>query len=555
MSLKPRQADGLREVMGQITADMTEYLLQDAARRIAEAGKMTSTAAYELYRSEALGAGQRALKKELKKLLRLSNRQIRRLFRQAARFSRDNDCAAAGVWASEAQEESLARMTFAAIRLAEQDFTNLTQTLGMVAPDGKVYPMRSFYRKTMDYAFEQVFTGAADYQTAIRQATAKMAEKGVLTIDYESGVHTSLEAAVRRNMMGGIGLLDEQITRADHDAFGCNGWEISAHAASAPDHEPIQGRQYSDAEYARLNGSLKRRIGTLNCGHVAFPILLGVNAPQYSEQELEAFRQDNARGISYEGRHYTKYEATQKQRALERAQRLQKRRFLTAEATGDTEAAQVAATHLQALRGQYRRFSKAAGLRTQAERIEVSGFGRSAAGKATAAAQKRHEEWIKSINAQDSEFKSLAKYYEEKYNSSPAYQLFRQYATDVESGWISPLSGFSNYRHLYNRIQKEIVGKTAADGTVITGQVPHFMQRVIGTLVDPKKLKDDLQIIRRSGVSIEDIKEALFFPQKTGKILLRKNGNRSMKLYGSNCTVAINPDTGMLIQTNPRGSE
>ena len=45
--------------------------------------------------------------------------------------------------------------------------------------------------------------------------------------------------------------------------MGCEGWEISAHAASAPDHEPIQGLQYSDAEYTALNNSLVRRIGTL----------------------------------------------------------------------------------------------------------------------------------------------------------------------------------------------------------------------------------------------------------------------------------------------------
>ena len=53
-----------------------------------------------------------------------------------------------------------------------------------------------------------------------------------------------------------------------------------------------------------------------------------------------------------------------------------------------------------------------------------------------------------------------------------------QYAEDVETGWISALCGFKNYKHLYQRIQDEVVGKTAANGIVISGQVPHFMQRV-----------------------------------------------------------------------------
>jgi len=34
--------------------------------------------------------------------------------------------------------------------------------------------------------------------------------------------------------MGGMGLLDKQITQANYDALGCNGWKISAYANSAP---------------------------------------------------------------------------------------------------------------------------------------------------------------------------------------------------------------------------------------------------------------------------------------------------------------------------------
>ena len=163
----------------------------------------------------------------------------------------------------------------------------------------------------------QVSTGATDYMTAVRQASKNLADKDIRYIDYESGVHTSLEAAVRRNVMGGLGLMQEQISKRTHDDMEADGWEISAHAASAPDHEPIQGRQYSDKEYEALNNSLVRRIGTMNCGHAAFPIIMGVSIPQYSDEELEKFRADNEKGFTYNGRHYTAYEATQRQRNLE----------------------------------------------------------------------------------------------------------------------------------------------------------------------------------------------------------------------------------------------
>lgn len=393
MALKPEQISGLREAFSAIARPINDWLLQDAAERIAAAGslagepagKMTATAAYEIYRAKALGESQRELKKFLKRQLGLSNREIRRLFKQAARMSRDNDEERVGLTGG----ADIEQMTAAAIKLAQQDFTNLTQTLGMMAPGGKVLPLRQFYQKSMDFAFEQIFTGAADYETAIRQATTKMADAGVRTINYESGRSTSLEAAVRRNMMGGMGLLDEQITQANHDALGCNGWEISAHANSAPDHEPIQGRQYSDKDFKALESRLVRRIGTLNCGHVKMPILLGINSPQHTEEQLRAFQEDNAKGITYEGKHYTGYEATQKQRQLECAQRVQKNRILVSRSTGDALREQTAQIRLQILSQHYKAFSKAAGLPLQQERAWVAGFGKHLQGQSEQSSDKR----------------------------------------------------------------------------------------------------------------------------------------------------------------------
>lgn len=220
----------------------------------------------------------------------------------------------------------------------------------------------------------KVTTGAQDYISAVRDATRGLAEKGIQVIDYESGVRTSLEAAVRRNIMGGLGLMQEQISQQNHDALGCDGWEISAHAGSAPDHEPIQGKQYRDEVYTRLNDSLKRRIGTLNCGHSAMPIIFGVNAPQYTDKELEDFRQKNEEGVTVDGKKYTLYEATQRQRSLERSIRKKKHHILIDEELGDAEKLQQDQIRLQILKQEYHRFSKAANLPEQYERMEKAGF-------------------------------------------------------------------------------------------------------------------------------------------------------------------------------------
>lgn len=385
--LTPEQIAALRDAASQITDPINDFLLNDIARRISEAGQLTSTASYEVWRAQQLGMSQREIKKRLRKILNVSHRELRRLLTQSAEVGYDFDIKRLPYVQAVpfARNEALQQIVAAAVELAQEDFTNLTQTLGLIDPYGKALPIQDAYRSCMDYAFKQVITGAADYNTAIRGACKNLAERGVLTIDYQSGVHTSLEAAVRRNIMGGLGLMQEQIAQRNHDDLGCDGWELSAHANSAPDHEPIQGKQYSDAAYTALNNSLVRRIGTLNCGHAAFPIILGVNSPQYTPEELEKFRKDNENGITYQGRHYTGYQATQMQRKLETAMRKQKRRILVDEAAGDQEKLLTDQIKLRRLSEEYKRFSKAAGLRTQPERAQVAGFGRGQAARAAAA--------------------------------------------------------------------------------------------------------------------------------------------------------------------------
>lgn len=375
--LTPDQIGALQEGIRKITDPITEYLLRDIVRRIAQAGELTSTAAYQIWRAQQLGISQRQIEKELRRLLKLSHKEIRRIMYQSAQsgYSLDVSRFPQVQAVPFAQNESLQQIVSAAVKLAQDDFTNITQTIGMVDPFGNALPLQDAYRSCTDFAFKQVITGAASYTEAIRQATRNLADKRLRVIDYESDVHTGLEAAVRRNIMGGLGLMQEQISQTVHDQLGCDGWEITAHANSAPDHEPIQGKQYPDEEYHRLNNALRRRIGTLNCGHASFPIILGINSPQYTPAELEKFREDNKKGVTVDGVHYTGYQATQIQRKLERAIRRQKWRVMVDETAGGAKKLAQDKTKLTILNQRYRQFSKAAGLRTQYERTEVAGFG------------------------------------------------------------------------------------------------------------------------------------------------------------------------------------
>lgn len=554
--LRAEEIEALRDAASDLLRPVIEYLLRDIAERIAKAGQLTATAQYETWKLQQLGVSQQDLRTYLKKALKISNAKLRQLLTQSAEAGYNYDLSTLPTVRAIPfdENEAVQQIVRAAIAQTQGTLENLTQTLGMVDPYGHVNPLRDTYRKCMDYAFEQVSSGAVDYNTAIREATRNLAAKGVEFIDYESGVTTSLEAAVRRNIMGALGLMQEQISQYNHDQYGATGWEIDAHSNSAPDHEPIQGKQYTDAEYEALNNSLVRRIGTLNCGHSAHPIVYGASVPQYTPEELEEMRQKNDEGITFRGKHYTGYEATQKQRRLERAIRAQKRKILIDKATGDSEKLETDQIKLQLLQQDYKAFSRAAGLRTQHERLEKVGFGWKEATESRKVAESHYRDWSKSIGA-DNSIKTLAEYYDVKYNDSPRYDLLQRYARDVDSGWISPLSRFDNYEALYNQIQTEIVGTTASNGVVITGQSQHFMQRVIGTMVDPQKLRDNLQIIRRSGVDINNIKDTLYNPVEACPVRVSQSGKKSVKLNGKNCSVTINPDTGILIQTNPRKEE
>lgn len=375
-TLTPEQVQGLQVAFERITDPIIEYLLKDIARRVADAGELTSTAAYQIERLKLMNVSIPEAKKRVAELLEKELDEVESLFRQAAEVGYSFDISRLDPNAVPfADNLSMQQIVEAAVKLAREDLTNITQTLGFVGPDGTARELTDAYINATDFAFNSISTGAMDYNTAIRRACTQLANKGIQTIDYVSNVHTSLEAAVRRDMMGGMGLMVEQITQKNHDDLGCDGWEISAHAASAPDHEPFQGKQYSDARYKELNENLVRRIGTLNCGHNAMPIIIGVNEPQYTRAELEQFRRDNAKGVSFEGKQFkTVYEATQYQRKIERAIRAQKRRQTIAENQRNTERAQQAKTRLKVLQAEYRRFCKVTGLRTQDERLFVAGW-------------------------------------------------------------------------------------------------------------------------------------------------------------------------------------
>ncbi len=364
------QRDGLNDAALALTEPIIDELLKDISRRIRKAGAITDTAEYEIYRAQALGESRRAIAQAIARQTEINAEVIDALLDYvvdaSARFEDD----------AYLQQLTEGYAEVMKTRTAEQ-----LQNLWATSPDGKTVPLQDAYARALDFAFRQTATGALDLNTAIRRAVGPLARRGLRTIEQKNGRSVGIEYACRRYLMDQMGQLDNAIQQQNHDRLGCDGWEISAHAACAPDHEPIQGRQYTDDEFEALNASLQRQIGRLGCRHVKDPVLIGVDTPVYSEAELAQMAADNEKGVTYNGKHYTLYAAGQEQATIENAIRRMRRQVLVDEESGSADL-QEHQIRLRVLQSEYSRFCRATGRRTRTERLYTAGFGRSQASRA-----------------------------------------------------------------------------------------------------------------------------------------------------------------------------
>lgn len=265
-------------------------------------------------------------------------------------------------------------------------FKNLSKTraIGFVLKDknGKktFKNLKDTYRDLIDEAVFNVETGVSDYQSAMRGVMKQLADSGVKVheekVGYPSGYNRRIDSSVRQNVLTGVRQVNITTQKIVGRQFGADGVEISAHSPCAEDHLHIQGKQFSNKEFKKLNGNLERPIGEYNCRHFVFSIVLGVNQPSYSDKMLNQMNRESQSIIEYEGKTYTAYEATQVQRKLETAIRKEKDRQIIARASGDKEAVGQTQQNITTLTNKYNDFSKSAGLDTYKNRLTVSGYHR-----------------------------------------------------------------------------------------------------------------------------------------------------------------------------------
>lgn len=381
--LTPQQLQSLPLPLTNIYSELSEFVLRDIARRIAGAAKITETAQYQLYRARALGLSTEEITKKIAKINGVSEEQIAELILEAAEKSNEFDARMLtgndGSAVPLKDNEQLQKLMAAQIKQTRGTCQNLTGTLGFAEIDANgqvVYSsVTDFLRKQMDMAQMKVATGVTDYNTAVRQACNVLAESGLRTVYYASGRSDRIEVAVRRALMTSVSQITQRISEQNAAEFGADGWEISAHVGARPSHAVYQGRQYPNSQYETI---VKPLIEDYNCRHSAYPIIMGVTKPSYSDEELAAL---DPPPFTYEGKQYTAYKAQQQMRKMERAMRKQKDRCIVADAAGDKDAFTAASIKLRRQKDIYEDFCKAVGMYTEYERTFGAGYNRKLAAK------------------------------------------------------------------------------------------------------------------------------------------------------------------------------
>ena len=248
------------------------------------------------------------------------------------------------------------------------------------------------YREVINEAAEDVTNGVGDYQSAIRKTIKTLNDEGMKTVEYESESGKkrteSTDSAVKRNILDNVRDINQKTQDEIGKQFGADGKEITVHEHSAPDHEPVQGHQFTNEEYEKLQNSepfedyqgrkfdaIKRHIGQYNCRHFTYSIVLGINKPNFTDEELQENIDRNHKGYTDKnGKHRTLYECTQVQRRYEREIRRAKQGQVIAREAGDIELAREYQFEVNTKMAEYVEFSEACGLPTHPENMTVPGY-------------------------------------------------------------------------------------------------------------------------------------------------------------------------------------
>ena len=391
------------------------FVVEDFARRVAKAGKVTDTAEWQAIRASEMGLSMDELTSRSAELLEITQAELQAMYQEAFDSYIESDAkrfSGTGLnYERIANNPVLKDYMTAAQAQTQRSLQNIlghtgaiksmTGTTAVMLKIGNTYmPVSKAYTMALDLAQMQVSTGVLDYNTAIRNAIRSVSKQGVSTligdaVGYDSGYHISVRAAARMCVLTGVNQMAGQMNKLVCDELDLDLVEVTAHMGARPSHQVWQGQifsragksdKYEDLVSATGYGTVSGLMGA-NCRHNYYGYFEG-SPRAYTDRQLYEMTDEGGPHIKYEGREYTYYEATQKQRQLERQIISTKRELIGYNAAGDKEAFQEASIKLRGQKNRYMDFSKKANLAPQTEWLHQDGYDRHISGKATWAVRK-----------------------------------------------------------------------------------------------------------------------------------------------------------------------
>ena len=379
--LTPNQLDSIPDAMVELYAQVEIDIIKDMARRLSKVDFIPSVA-WQYQKMIAMGNFNGYILNALSAYTGKTREELRHIMEYAGEKSLSYDIGIYKRAGLDPRPISASTTLQAVLQSGLENtnglFVNLTRTTANTATKQ--------FENLLDRAWMRITTGAFDHNSAIKMAIKELADKGVASIAYPSGHTDYMDVAVRRATLTGINQTALKLQDTLADEMGSDLVETTAHAGARPSHALWQGKVFSrSGKHPKYPSFVEGTgygtgagLGGWNCRHSYFPFFEGASEPTYTKAELADM---NEKKYKYNGQKLTEYEATQKQRTIERNIRKWKREYVGMDAAGQpTSDSSAKLANWQQIQ---KEFLKQTGLKRQSDRELVSGFGRSQAVKST----------------------------------------------------------------------------------------------------------------------------------------------------------------------------
>lgn len=428
-----------------------EYVLEQIGKRINKIGSLKPTEAQQLIQVFKYGGDYEKIVKYLAKITKLNVKDIKKIFEEVAKqdynFAKQFYDYRNKQYIPFDKNERLQKQIQALATLTSNQYIDLSRTkaLGFSIRDkeGNIIHqgLKETYNEIVDKAILSVSQGKTTFDDEIYRMLKNIGESGVKTLDF-NGRTMRLDSAMRMHMKDALRQLHNETQLEFGKEFDADGVEISVHINPAPDHELVQGKQFSNDEYEKLqetgkattydgididlhlelksgkNAESFRQISQYNCYHIAFPIVLGVSTPEYTNEQLSEIIKDNYKGFVFEGKNYSMYEGTQLQRQIETEIRKQKDLQILGKTSGNEKLTQESQLRINQLTAKYNELNKASGLLPKKDRLRVSGYERVKIEKKPTLTSIEKQKDIQSITPMQEKSTKLNEILDNKYNKT-----------------------------------------------------------------------------------------------------------------------------------------